>query len=130
MTAPSSSTRCPTPGRTARTVHRPQPAPRATRRLPWEVTDPARQNYFDAVERAWAPPLLYNGLHGRRLRSRHLARPAPQGDPKGANDDHLRPLIIASIVALGGAASTEQNAGLACPGEGMDPAGPLQPSAH
>ncbi|MFB6550809.1 polysaccharide lyase 8 family protein [Streptomyces sp. NPDC056405] len=77
---------------------------------PWEVTDPARQNYFDAVERAWAP-FLYNGLCMDAVSGRAISRGLPPGDPKGANDDHLRGhSIIASIVALGGAASTEQNA--------------------
>ncbi|MFE0801625.1 polysaccharide lyase 8 family protein [Streptomyces sp. NPDC058812] len=77
---------------------------------PWEVTDPARQNYFHAVEQAWAP-FLYNGLCMDAVSGRAIARGLPPGDPRGANDDHLRGhSIIASIVALGAAASTEQNA--------------------
>ncbi|MFE9853452.1 polysaccharide lyase 8 family protein [Streptomyces sp. NPDC005576] len=77
---------------------------------PWEITDPARENYFDAVERAWAP-FLYNGLCMDAVSGRAVARGLPPGDPGGANDDHLRGhSIIASIVALGRAASPEQNA--------------------
>jgi hyaluronate lyase len=76
----------------------------------WEITDPARQNYFDAVEHAWAP-FLYNGLCMDAVSGRAIARGLPPGDPNGANDDHLRGhSIIASVIALGQAANPEQNA--------------------
>ncbi|MFJ9197519.1 polysaccharide lyase 8 family protein [Streptomyces flaveolus] len=77
---------------------------------PWEITDPARENYFDAVDRAWAP-FLYNGLCMDAVSGRAVSRGLPPGDAAGANDDHLRGhSVIASIVALGRAASSEQNA--------------------
>ncbi|GGT00573.1 polysaccharide lyase 8 family protein [Streptomyces griseoviridis] len=76
----------------------------------WEITDPARENYFDAVERAWAP-FLFNGLCMDAVSGRAISRGVPPGTSAGANDDHLRGhAIIASIVALGRAASAEQNA--------------------
>ncbi|MFI6335759.1 polysaccharide lyase 8 family protein [Streptomyces sp. NPDC050535] len=77
---------------------------------PWEITDPARENYFGAVEQAWAP-FLYNGLCMDAVSGRAISRGLPPGDSSGANDDHLRGhSVIASIVALGRAASSQQNA--------------------
>ncbi|MFJ4624524.1 polysaccharide lyase 8 family protein [Streptomyces sp. NPDC088812] len=77
---------------------------------PWEITDPARENYFDAVERAWAP-FLYNGLCMDAVSGRAISRGVPPGESAGPNDDHLRGhSIIASVVALGRAAGPERNA--------------------
>ncbi|GAA4790108.1 polysaccharide lyase 8 family protein [Streptomyces ziwulingensis] len=76
----------------------------------WEITDPARENYFDAVERAWAP-FLFNGLCMDAVSGRAISRGVPPGTSDGANDDHLRGhSIIASILALGRAADPERNA--------------------
>ncbi|MFE5243927.1 MULTISPECIES: polysaccharide lyase 8 family protein [unclassified Streptomyces] len=75
----------------------------------WETTDPGRQIIFDAVEAAYAP-FLHNGLFMDGVSGRATARGLPPGSAAGQNDDQLRGhAIMASVVALGQAASAEEN---------------------
>ncbi|WP_406509621.1 polysaccharide lyase 8 family protein [Streptomyces sp. NBC_00212] len=75
----------------------------------WQVTDPARQIVFDAVENAWAP-FLYNGLALDGVAGRAISRGiSAAGGPQ--QDDHARGhSILASIVLLGQGASSAENA--------------------
>ncbi|MFJ8864618.1 polysaccharide lyase 8 family protein [Streptomyces sp. NPDC102473] len=75
----------------------------------WEITDSGRQIIFDAVEAAYAP-FLHNGLFMDGVSGRATARGLEPGSAAGQNDDHLRGhAIMASVVALGQAASDEEN---------------------
>ncbi|MGW2864697.1 polysaccharide lyase 8 family protein [Streptomyces sp. NPDC001205] len=76
----------------------------------WEVTDPARQIVFDAVENAWAP-FLYNGLALDGVAGRAVSRGVSAADPQALQqDDHVRGhAILASIVLLGQGASSAEN---------------------
>ncbi|MEU9233974.1 polysaccharide lyase 8 family protein [Streptomyces subrutilus] len=77
----------------------------------WAVTDPNRQNTFDAVESAWAP-FLYNGLVMDGVSGRGTSRGVRLDDPRQIQaDDHLRGHgILAAIVLLGQGASAAENA--------------------
>ncbi|MGW3210289.1 polysaccharide lyase 8 family protein [Streptomyces sp. NPDC001135] len=77
----------------------------------WEVTDPARQIVFDAVEHAWAP-FLYNGLVMDGVAGRAISRGLSAADPEQIQqDDHLRGHpVLGSIVLLGQGASAAENA--------------------
>lgn len=77
----------------------------------WEVSDPARQVAFDAVENAWAP-FLYNGLALDCVAGRAISRGVAAGDPAARRqDDHVRGhAILASIVLLGQGATDAENA--------------------
>ncbi|MFJ8309858.1 MULTISPECIES: polysaccharide lyase 8 family protein [unclassified Streptomyces] len=77
----------------------------------WQVSDPARQIVFDAVENAWAP-FLHNGLAMDGVAGRAISRGVPAtGTPGRRQDDHVRGhVILASIVLLGQGASSTENA--------------------
>ncbi|MFF4966170.1 polysaccharide lyase 8 family protein [Streptomyces sp. NPDC001037] len=75
----------------------------------WEVSSPGAQVIFDAVEDSYAP-FLHNGLCMDGVSGRAIARGLVPGSPAGQNDDQLRGhAIMASIVALGQAASAAEN---------------------
>ncbi|MEV5159369.1 polysaccharide lyase 8 family protein [Streptomyces sp. NPDC053728] len=75
----------------------------------WEITDPGRQIIFDAVEAAYAP-FVHNGLFMDGVSGRAIARGLEPGNASGQNDDQLRGhAVMASVVALGQAASAEEN---------------------
>ncbi|BBH68432.1 lyase [Actinoplanes sp. OR16] len=76
----------------------------------WAVSSPDKQIIFDAVEAAYAP-FIHNGLCMDGVSGRAVARGLAPGGANGQNDDHLRGhAIMASIVALGRAASDTENA--------------------
>ncbi|WP_320777353.1 polysaccharide lyase 8 family protein, partial [Streptomyces sp. CRN 30] len=74
----------------------------------WEITDPARDNVLDAVERTYAPFVL-DGLCMDAVSGRAVSRGAPPGaSPK---DDHTRGhAVVAAVLALGRAAGGAREA--------------------
>ncbi|MGW0390570.1 polysaccharide lyase 8 family protein [Streptomyces sp. NPDC003042] len=77
---------------------------------PWQVTDPAAQIVFDAVERAWAP-FLFNGLVMDAVSGRAISRGLSVTDARPVQqDDHTRGhAVLAGILLLAeGASSTER----------------------
>lgn len=76
----------------------------------WRVTDANRQNYFDAVERAYAP-LIYNGLVMDGVSGRAISRGRSEDPLTDSSDDHVRGHgIIASVIRLAGSASAAESA--------------------
>ncbi|MEU8435947.1 polysaccharide lyase 8 family protein [Streptomyces sp. NPDC029216] len=78
---------------------------------PWEVTDPGRQNVFDAVERSWAP-FLFNGLVMDAVSGRAVSRGVAASDARRIRqDDHTRGhALLAAILLLAEGASRAERA--------------------
>uniref|UniRef100_UPI0007C703DD polysaccharide lyase family 8 super-sandwich domain-containing protein n=1 Tax=Kitasatospora sp. MBT63 TaxID=1444768 RepID=UPI0007C703DD len=81
---------------------------------PWEVTDPLRQNVFDAVTRAYAP-FVFNGLAMDAVAGRAVSRGSQSSDQRHLQqDDHTRGHALMSHIlrlADSGAAPAGQSAG-------------------
>ncbi|WP_412543192.1 polysaccharide lyase 8 family protein [Longispora sp. K20-0274] len=77
----------------------------------WAVTDPNRQNVFDAVEKAYAP-FLFNGLIMDGVTGRGISRGIATLDPlQLQGDDHRRGHgVINGILVLADAASPAERA--------------------
>ncbi|MDI3405314.1 polysaccharide lyase 8 family protein [Streptomyces cavernicola] len=77
----------------------------------WQVTDPKRQLFLDAVEAAYAP-FLHDGLMMDGVSGRAISRGLSAGDPSGVQqDDHLRGhAVIGSVLVLAQGASAAEAA--------------------
>ncbi|MDI3417511.1 polysaccharide lyase 8 family protein [Streptomyces luteolus] len=77
----------------------------------WQVTDPKRQLFLDAVEAAYAP-CLHDGLMMDGVSGRAISRGLTAGDPLGVQqDDHLRGhAVIGSVLVLAQGASAAEAA--------------------
>ncbi|MFM9371474.1 polysaccharide lyase 8 family protein [Streptomyces sp. Da 82-17] len=77
----------------------------------WQVTDPKRQLFLDAVEAAYAP-FLHDGLMMDGVSGRAISRGLTAGDPNGVQqDDHLRGhAVIGSVLVLAQGASPAEAA--------------------
>ncbi|CAM5368315.1 Acetyl-coenzyme A carboxylase carboxyl transferase subunit alpha [Streptomyces fumanus] len=76
----------------------------------WEVTDPARRNVLDSVERAFAP-FLHDGLVMDCVNGRAISRGLSTDDRKILRGDHYhgQQLIAALAILAGGADPAERD---------------------